>query len=192
MATGWGASMNAHHPMDTMHAGHDGQNCIDCWLHKTAHIPGVTVCGVVAHDLQQRTQSMPSWEGGRKRAHEPAFDHVRYTNMSAGACVEMPVEAWDTTPLGARGELRLKMTQRLSEACVEMLGAAGDTRTWLTPTHDATPTGPPCSGASPRAGSATPRGELRRKMSQRLARGTAATGEPAGASGFGRLHGSCF
>jgi hypothetical protein len=149
-------------------------------------LPWVTVRGAVDHDLQQRSQSMPSWEGGRKRAHEPAFDFV------------------DAMPLGARDDLRRKMTQRLaSAACVEMLGASSDTRTRLTPTHDACaalteptpPTGPPSPAASARSGSATPlgaRGELRRKMTQRLARSTAATGEPAGPSDFGRLHGSCF
>ena len=203
MSDGWCASMNVHRPMDTMHAGHDEENCID-WLHRTAHIPWVTVRGAVDHDLQQRSQSMPSWEGARQRAHDHAFDHVRCTNMSASACVKMRNEAWDTTPLGARDELRRKMRLRLAEAaCVEERGAASDTRTRLTPTHDArgalteptTPSGPPSPAASARAGSATPlgaRGELRRKMTQRLARSTVATGEPAGASGFGRLHGSCF
>ena len=101
MAPGWCASVSAHHPMDTMHAGHDEENCIDCWLYRTAHIPWVTVRGAVDHDLQQRSQFMPSWEVGRKRAHEPAFDHVRYKNMSASECVETRGEAWDTTPLGA-------------------------------------------------------------------------------------------
>ena len=62
---GWCASMNAHHPMDTMHAGHDEENCIDCWLYRTNQIPRVTDRGGVAHDQQQWSQSVPSWGGAQ-------------------------------------------------------------------------------------------------------------------------------
>jgi hypothetical protein len=202
MAPGCCASMSAH---QTMHAGHDEENCIDCWHCRTAHIPWVTARGAVAHDQQQRSQSVPvlTWGVGHKRAHEPSVDFVRSTDMSAGACVERRGAACDvTTPLGSRGELRRKMTQRLAAAaCVEVRGAAWDMR--IAQAHDArgalsaptTPSVPSSPGASARAGSATlleARGELRRKMTQRLARSTALTSEPAEPSGFGRFLGSCL
>ena len=63
-STGRRASMPVHQPMDTMHAGHEEQNCIDSWLDRTTHVPWVSVHGAIAHNLQQRPHTAPSWGGG--------------------------------------------------------------------------------------------------------------------------------
>ncbi|KAJ1488206.1 hypothetical protein T484DRAFT_2125107 [Baffinella frigidus] len=146
---------DAHHPE---HVGHDEENCIDCWLYRAAHVPWErgSQCSTV-RGAQQRLQSAPLWEG-RKRAHPAgALDDVRYKRTSVeGARGEfqwgldnraIPARAltapttptdphWGAsaravseTPLGARDELRWKLTQRLarsstSAAPVERAGAS--------------------------------------------------------------------
>jgi len=145
---------DAHHPGN---AGHDEENCIDCWLYRTAHVPWQAAAAPVK---QQRRQSQSVLEYP-KRAHSAAFGAEGAS--AAGACGEFqwgsdnraiparaltapstPTEqhwgpsgrAVSETPLGARDELRRKLAQRLKRtdraATIEPARASGSALTWHT------------------------------------------------------------
>eukprot|EP00290_Baffinella_frigidus_P004389 CAMPEP_0180178530 /NCGR_PEP_ID=MMETSP0986-20121125/38475_1 /TAXON_ID=697907 /ORGANISM="non described non described, Strain CCMP2293" /LENGTH=347 /DNA_ID=CAMNT_0022131425 /DNA_START=214 /DNA_END=1255 /DNA_ORIENTATION=- len=83
---------DAHHPGN---AGHDEENCIDCWLYRTAHVPWQAAAAPVK---QQRRQSQSVLEYP-KRAHSAAFGAEGAS--AAGACGEFQ---WGLAEAGATAQ----------------------------------------------------------------------------------------
>ncbi|KAJ1468030.1 hypothetical protein T484DRAFT_1985176 [Baffinella frigidus] len=132
---------DAHHPG---HAGHDEANCIDCWLYRSTQVP----C----------REPEPLTPGGRKRAHSPREDALAPHMIELGSRRAFELGSWWNNPT-------------------------------MSVAAPATPSEPPSSSGSSRAASETPLGardELRRKLSNRLARSGASSAATVIAGGTPR------